>query len=257
MTWRAGKWLVSAGLLVLFPILLIWQMPAGWALNQLTQKRVSVQTQDVTGSVWNGRINRLVWRGIDLGKIDWRFNGLEQWSPPRGRWTFQGQNHDYRLGGHISISDGSRPELTAVTGSLPAAWVDLSSSLPFVFLAGRFEVDLAHLVLRDTLPVEADGAVLWTAAGLTGLVNESLGDVAFSVETVDQIIRFRIQSLGRPDIRIDGHGQLSGNNYSADLLARVDPQRNDMYELLSQMGTLQADGSILFALSGQLLPEGK
>jgi len=256
MTVRVGKWLVSAGLLVLFLILLIWKMPAGWALNQLIQNRSSVQTQDVTGSIWNGTISRLVWRGIDLGKIDWHFNGLEQWSPPRSQWIFQGQHHDYTLGGQISVSDGSRPVLTAVTGSLPAAWVDLSSSLPFVFLTGRFEVDLARLALRDTLPVEADGAVLWTAAGLTGLVNESLGDVAFSVETVDQVIHYRIQSLGQPDIRVDGHGRLSGNIYSLDLLARVVPQRNDIHELLSQMGTLQADGSILFALSGQLLPEG-
>ena len=80
--------------------------------------------------------------------------------------------------------------------------------------------------------------------------------MALHVETVDHIIHFRIQSLGQPDIRLDGNGQLSGNNYSVDLLARVVPRRNDVHELLSQMGTLQADGSILFALSGQILPEG-
>ena len=147
--------------------------------------------------------------------------------------------------------------MTAVSGSLPAAWVDLSSSLPFVFLDGRFEVDLARLAIRDKLPVDADGAVLWADAGLTGLINEPLGDVALSVETVDGVISFRIQSLGQADIRIEGNGRLSGNDYDLDLLARVAPHRDDVLALLSKTGTPQADGSILMGFSGKLLPEEK
>jgi hypothetical protein len=253
---RTRQWGLIALFLILVPLLLLWQLPSAWLLDRVLPENSPFRVQNAGGSVWNGHINRLVWRGIDLGRVNWHFDGLETWSPPRSRWVFKGQNHNYHLDGRVSVSDGSAPALSSVSGVLPAVWVDLSQSLPFVFLDGDFEVDFERLDVRDGLPVHADGAVLWTAAGLKGVINENLGDIAMNVETRDQVMHVTIQSLDQVDVRIEGSGQLSGNEYTLDVVVGVAPHRQDVMAILSTMGTLQPDGSILLRLTGQFLAEG-
>ena len=256
---RKRKWLIIGGLPLLLLVFLAWQLPAGWALKAARSGNPDLSWSSATGSAWRGEAENVYWQGLALGRINWRMRGLENPAELLTNWEIRGESTQYHLDGRISVAGGELRQLAGLRASLPAAWVDLSHAVPFVYLTGTLHLDLETMDLRDGLPVRGRGKVRWLDAGLGGLVSESLGDIEIDITPpaagVDDALLLSLESLRQADIGIGGSGSLQGNQYQLRISLSISPDRADLLELIGPFGQVRQDGTIDFQWRGKLLPE--
>lgn len=247
---------VALGLLFLLLItgLVIWQFPAALVLQ--FSKQPELNYGEVSGSVWDGHMEKAVWKGLLLGDVEWQFTGMDSFSPARSRWHVKNKGQQHQLSFDAALEGQALQELHDLHGNLPATWVDLSHSLPLVYLSGLFELNLQQVVMQQQLPVVIDGYIDWQNAGLSGLLNTAIGNLRIDLETpYSGLIEARFSSAPDSAVKFTGQGVLQDNEYRIALNANA-PGREDLQELLSKLGRTQADGSVLIRFSGHLLPQG-
>jgi hypothetical protein len=256
---RKRKWLIAGGLLALLFVFVAWQVPAGLALQVARSGNPGFSFSSSSGSAWRGRAENVYWQGLALGHVEWRLQGLEDWSGLLTNWDIRGESTQYHLHGRVSVAGGELRQLTDLQASLPAAWVDLGDAMPFVYLTGTLELDLESLSLRNGLPTQGRGRIRWLEAGLGGLVNEALGDIQIDIEppagVPDDTLLLEFRSLQQTGIGVAGNGRLQGNDYDVNLSLSVPPDRVDLFELIGPFGQVRDDGTIDFQWRGKLFPE--
>lgn len=206
--------LAAALVLVLF---LLGRAPASLISGFLPAGQVSLQ--GVEGTLWRGSAASAALRlgagQLRLGALQWR---LSPWSvllaSPRvaleSRW---GNQHlealvTYGGAGDLAVSD--------LDASMPASLV--REFLPLE-LTGNVSVLARRLVLRDGLPVAADGRLVWQYAGWVspqGL--RSLGRYALDIRQADGEELVGLVSTLDGDLRAEGRVALAQRDYDVDVL---------------------------------------
>lgn len=150
----------------------------------------------VSGTVWNGRITEVAWRGVPLGELRWR---------ARPSALLRG-----RLGAHLQLlrSDGSvqgeayaglggRIDLRNLSGELPIeAFAAFPSGLPRGW-RGRLRGEVAELELQGGLPSAARGTI--EVLDLIGPPPRSFPSGSYSVEMPHPSVQ---SAAGELDARI-------------------------------------------------------
>ena len=246
-----GRWLAGALALVVLLVLLASSAPAHLLLRVLENTPVTAQA--LQGTIWQGRAGRVLVATdaglLHLGEVSW---SLRPWSllalAPRlqvgSRWGGQ------RLQAELQIRGRSDITLETLDASFDAA---LLRHLAPVALQGVVSLQATQLRLRDGLPVETEGRLLWQQAAWDaprGVL--SLGSYVVEVsQPRGGDLTGTVLTLEGP-VRATGQLQLARSSYSIAVLiahdGRWDPQ---LQEALSLLARPVAEGYDL-RLEGQL-----
>jgi len=221
--------LLLACLLVTAPARIIgWILPPG-----------QVVMQGFSGTLWQGKASRVLVLTpagyVHLGALDWR---LDPWSllllAPRIKLESTWGNQ--ALATSLVLRGGADLDLYDLDAAIPA---DLLQQFMPVSLAGLFSLQLNPLKLREGLPVEAAGRLVWQQASWnspTGPV--PLGSYAIDLSQapgaamVGDVITLAGEVLAR------GSVQLGGRAYGVDITVEgeggLDPRLQQALALLAQ-----------------------
>ena len=246
------KIFVFVGLLLLLAGVAAWKMPAAWVLSQVNWSRQDIHYARITGSLWQGSVEQLVRKDLLLGDIKWDFMTVDGISPPATTWRLDGKGLDYEMSAFVDFEGREAKGLKYVQGHVPAAWVDLSKTANLLSLTGRLELDLDHAALSGYAGRNASGTIRWVDAGLSGLVEESLGAVLIELSNEKGFTIADIQSEEPADILISGEVRFNAVQYKTNLILKTTPEKQYVVEELAHLGTVLPDGSLELTLSGNM-----
>lgn len=246
------KLFVFAGLILLVAGVVVWKIPAAWVLSQVNWSNHDVYYARITGTLWQGGIEQFVRNDVVLGDIKWDFMTVNGLAPPSTTWRVEGKGLDYDMHAFVDFEGQQAMQLRYVQGQIPAAWVDLSNAAPLVFLTGRFEMDLDRTALTGHIGRLASGTIRWTDAGLSGLVEESLGTVLLRLSSEKGFTLADIQSDEGSEIMISGDIRFNAAQYRTNLILQATEEKHYVIEELAHLGTVREDGSLELALSGNM-----
>jgi general secretion pathway protein N len=238
---------VFAGLLVFIGVLVV-TFPARVAYRWFAPPDLSLS--GISGSIWRGSASEGMAGGAYIRDITWRLK-------PAGL-----------LGGKLAFETTSRPASGSMDTELA---VGLDGSLTLSNLAGRVPLDLVHqafqragvsgdlsmqfetLVIRNGLPVEANGTVTVASLFSPALSAGVLGDYRARFETADGVITGAVDDLSGA---LDVNGTvtiLPDRTYSlvGDVASRPGAPPS-IEQQLRVLGSPDARGFRQFRFEGQL-----
>lgn len=243
---------IAIGMILLLAGIIIWKAPADWLLSRANLSQHDIQYAGASGTMWNGIAQNIKWHDLLLGDIEWDFMTIDQLSPPFTTWQLKGKGPDYRMSLLADVERKSLRRLRFVNGELPAGWVDLSKTVPLLFLDGRLKVNLDYLELKWGSRGLAAGSVQWADAAFTGLLEEQLGDIIINIEWVNGVTRVDFHTTRGRNIIIEGEASLTARRYNVTLKLNTTEKKRYVIEQLAHLGKIQADGSLHIELSGKM-----
>jgi hypothetical protein len=234
---RSQRTLAGGGLVLLLVTSLLATVPArvlGWLLPA-----EQISMQGFSGTVWNGEASRCLVKTpagyLHLGVVSWRLQPLSLllFAPHISlKSVWGGQTLDAEL-----IWRGADElELRELEANIPAGL--LRQFVP-VSLAGLFSVQLGHLHLRDGVPVEGNGRLVWqqgawdAPGGPVGLGSYALD---FSQQSGAALIGDVITLSGPVDA--EGVVQLQDRTYNIDISVQspggLDPRLQQALSLMAK-----------------------
>jgi len=178
----AGVAALVAGLVIAFPARIAWQWLAP----------ADVALQGISGSIWNGRAREAGAGGLYLTDVRWRFRPLAVFAG-RIEYAVSAAPVAGFVEADLSLRAGGTTGLENVTASLPIAALG-----PFIEVAGldgKIDLEIARLLIRDGLPVDAEGTVTLSGLVIRPLAPSVLGDYRATVETVEGVIRGDVEDF--------------------------------------------------------------
>ena len=242
------RWLwILAALAIVFGIMLA-TFPARLALSALLPDTAALQLEDVSGSIWNGRAGRVMYRGEEQGRLAWR---LHAGSLLLGRiqTSIDLVGNDLEAVATIGRR-GEQVRIGAAHLTLPARRFDPVLDIPTLQLTGTIRIDIEELELQNRVPTALKGSATWRDAGVIGEEQASFGTLGanfgalpgggFGGELADQ---------GGP-LALDGHFRTTILGYEAEAILRARDDNPQVTRALSRIGQVQPDGSVLFRVQG-------
>ncbi|CAG9298374.1 type II secretion system protein N [Celerinatantimonas diazotrophica] len=231
--------------LLVYVATLFFNMPGAVVVRQL--KLPGVQLLGVQGSLYQGQIAQVMWRGQSLGKLHWQ---LAPWALLKGRVNEQ-VSVDGRLSGsldlyqsmfskgvnnlHLTFSGQSLSELT---------------SLP-VKIQGQFKVTVSKWALSGRRCQRLNGQIHWLQPQLSTLLGRlNLSPIQLEMSCSKGHYVAKVNHQGAMLV-LQGNAQLSGARWQVDLQARPTehfPKR--LRVLLDPLGAPSPDGFYSFRTTG-------
>lgn len=248
---RASRLIVAAVTLVAI-FMLVASAPARLLPRFLDGAPVALS--GLRGTLWSGMAARArldtAAGSFHLGGTRWRLEPLSllSFTP---RIALESQWGQQRLAMRVNRTAGG-VELRDLTASVDARLV--RQLLP-VELRGRAEANLERLELRGSIPVHAEGRVVWQdAAWLTLDGPRALGSYVALVDTsAESGISAAVETLAGP-LQVEGGFTLLGERYSVH--ARLGPAQTmdvDLQQALALIAVPEQNGYLL-RLDGTLTP---
>ena len=248
---RKILWLVVA--LLLSAAVLLWWLPARWAVPLLQPSLHGLRLQQMAGTLWDGRAGQvLTSNGKELGRLQWRLSrralvGRTDLQIDLDGPTFGLRGHMNNLpGGQVSWHDvQAHADLSALA--------DPRLHLPQGQVQGELQIHLESAVLQGGWPLAMQSEWQWRPAALrtkTGVV--ALGGLHGKLDADEGVIRAQWQDDGTGPLRTDGELQLSplGWRLAAELQARGDDPA--LRQWLATLGKPAADGTLHLERRGGL-----
>ena len=246
------KIFVFVGLILLVAGVVAWKTPAAWVMSQVNRPSQDVQYARVTGTLWKGGVEQLVWHDLMLGDVQWGFLTFNDPAKIATTWKVDGKGLDYEMSAFVDFEGQKANGMRFVQGFFPAAWIDLSKVVPLVLLTGRLDLDLDRAALSGYTGRLASGTIRWNDAGLSGLVEESLGSVIIQLSSQGGFTVADIQSEVPAEIMISGDLRFNADQYKTDLVLTAAPEKQYVVQELAHLGTVLPDGSLELTLSGKM-----
>jgi hypothetical protein len=232
-------------------LILIATFPVARLGSALERQVDGLDLRAITGSVFSGHAGQLLWQGNDLGAVDWRLQPLR---------LLLGAA-EYRLDLTNVQASGSTRLGKTLTGKVYGRALDLSlvpesllnrfSPVP-VSAGGKLSVRLDRFVPAGKVPTEVQGMLSWRDAILKEPLELPLGDIEFSLNSVDDALVATLTQGGvlgaSGDITVSDKGR-----YAVDLLLQPDATVNsESLDLLEMVARKQPGGKYRLTASGSL-----
>jgi hypothetical protein len=197
-------------------LILLATFPVARLAGTLERQVNDLDLYAITGSIFSGHAGRLVWAGNDLGAAEWRLQPL--------RLLLGAAEYRLELQ-HPQASGSTRLGMT-LAGKVygreldlrlaPESMINRFSPVP-VLAGGELSVQLEHFVPAGKVPVEVEGMLSWRAAIISEPLEMPLGDIEFSLNSVDDALVATVTQGGTlgasGDITVSDNGR-----YAVDLL---------------------------------------
>lgn len=248
---RAAKFIALAviiyltGLVTLFPASLAirWFMPAtpGLVLGA------------AEGTVWNGRVSSVEYRGWNIGAADWSLQPLSLLSLAVAADVQLERSGQGPLSASVRMTTDGRIEIRNLQGGITLADLSRAKLMPANIAGGDVILNLQQLDVHEGRPVAANGR-----AGLAGLTSALLPGVALGsyegkIETTDAGIIATFSEVDAP-LRVAGQAQI-GPDGRYSVSGNITPSAETPDALRRGLGLLgqpDASGRYSFSFSGQL-----
>jgi len=233
---RNPRLIGAAALALLFVATLVLTAPA--RLLYLAVPGDQLLLRGLSGTVWRGSASGVLLRMpegyLQLGAARWwlRPVSLLLLAPHlslHSEWGSQAISADLILRGQRDLDVRNLDARAAAT---------LLEHFAPVALAGEFELQAAHLELRDGLPYSAEGRLLWKGAGWRspqGAVPLGMFALDFA-QAPGEALLGNVVTLSGP-LTASGTVKLSGRHYEVDILLGseqpLDPQLRNMLSLIA------------------------
>ena len=241
---------IAIGVAAYFLILLA-TFPAARFAGTLEQQVDGLKLRAVTGSVFSGHAGRLAWQGNDLGAAEWRLQPLQ---------LLLGAA-EYRLElKHPQASGSTRLGMTLLGNVYgrelelqlaPESIINRFVPLP-VSTGGELTVRLERFVPSGKVPAGVQGVLAWRAASIRDPLELPLGDIEFSLNSVDDDLVATVTQGGTlgatGDITVSDNGR-----YAVELLLAPDAALdNETLGLLETVARKKPGGKYQLTASGSL-----
>lgn len=236
---------------------LAWRIPAGWAASLVQARIPELSWSGVDGTIWNGQVEGLTWRGMQLGRATWRFDGVSDWGRRETAWQLHSESVQHAIDGRLTVTPRQLRRAENLSGHFPAAWADLGHRFPQLTLDGVIALDFEHVDLDGLLPGSIAGRVTWSDAGLSGSVHEPLGALELRISPEpggpQGANRFAFNSLQPADLWMEGEGRFQSNDYEIEMRLTINPFRQDMLQFFEPLGETGPDGRMWLRWQGSFL----
>ncbi len=241
--------------LLLYGVALVVQMPAGFALERLQpllqQQKVPLQLQEVSGTLWSGRSEKVFYKKQPLGSVEWQFKPASLLLLQLGiewRWQPQAKSH---LEGQTTLTLDRLLTSREIRGQLEMT--DLTRFVPFMplVLNGQVGVDIPHLSTTVNDLQQLEGEVRWSNANTNVPTAISFGTVKMTLTTPElTVVQAKLDNSGG-DMQLKGEAKFNAaKQLSWQLAAQIRPNAPDtLRNTLPLLKRPDPDGQ--FRFSGQ------
>ena len=246
------KSLAGLGVLILIVGLLVWFLPASWALPWIEPQLHGLRLQQVQGQLWDGRAGQVLnAQGNPVGQLQWRLSRRALLGQVQLQLDFQGP-HLMFSGAMQRLPDNQvqwrdvsmRGELAAL---LPR--VALPQGQPL----GELQIVADQALLQGGWPLQMDGRAQWLHAVMrTRSGDVSLGDLQWQAQAQGGVIEVQLHDEGRGPLQADGQLQMSPLGWQLDAKLRARQTDPALRHWLAGLGQPDADGGVHIQRSGGL-----
>jgi general secretion pathway protein N len=246
-----AAWLAIA-LLLSCIALLVWFLPARWALPFVQERLHGVSLGLVHGSVWDGAADQVQGRdGRTLGRLQWRLARSALWGKLDLQLEFTGAALTAR--GHLQRDPQGRPLWTDVAVQVGvAAWAP-RLDWPLGEPQGTLAVRLRRALLQGGWPVELEGDARWMGATMQARAGSIvLGNLETDLSAANGVMHGQLSDDGRGPLHVDGQWQASPLGWRLDALLRPRTGDQALRTWLAHLGPPDPDGSVRLHRRGGL-----
>lgn len=245
------KILAALAVLLLAVALVLWWLPARWAMPLLQPSLHDLRLQEVGGTLWDGRAGQVISpQGRVLGRVQWQLSHRALFGQVDMQLDFAGPQFGISArmrklpAGQVDVSDlQAHAELSALT--------DPRLRWPLGQPRGAFVLDARHALLQSGWPLELQADWQWRQAAMYVKNGDvALGDLHGLLVAQGGVIHAQWQDDGQGPLRTTGSLELSLLGWRLD--AELQPRRDDtaLQRWLAALGRPDADGTIHIARSG-------
>lgn len=238
-------WLLAVSALLVYSATLVLNMPSAVVVRQLNLPGVALL--GVQGSLYQGQIAQVIWRGQPLGKLHWQ---LKPWALLRGHIK-EKVHVDGVLSGSFELyqsmlSNGVKNVNLTFSGKALSDF----TAMP-VQMQGQFKMNILKLALSGNRCQRLNGHIHWLHPQLStlfGRLNLSTIHVEMSCSKGLYIAKVNHQGA---KLVLQGKAQFSGSRWRVDLQARPTerfPRR--LRVLFEPLGSPSPNGFYSFRTTG-------
>lgn len=233
-----------AGLVALFP--------ASLAVRWFVPDMPGVTLGAADGTVWNGHIAGISYRGWNIGAAEWSLEPLALFGLAIGADVLIERPGRGPVAANVRITP-SDIEFTALRGAVTLEELGRAGMLPANVASGEVILNLEQLVVRNDLPVAADGVLGLTDLRSALLPGVALGSYEADVETTESGISATFSEIeapldiaGQAEVKPDGSYTVSGT------ITPTPETPESLRRGLALLGQPDASGRYEFGFSGRL-----
>lgn len=237
-------------LLAVVVVIALVRFPARLAVGLALPENGPVQLDAVSGSIWHGQAGRVLYRGEDLGRLNWRVHPAALLQREIDvSLTLQGAQLDgaarvRRSGEHVRLSQGHF--------TVPATRLEPLLDVPALHLTGQLAIELDELELQQRVPTALKGRARWLDAGVTGAEQADFGTLAASFGALPKGgFGGEINDEGGPLV-VEGYFNTTLFGYEAEAILQARDGNPQVSRALRHIGQPEADGSVVYRLKGGL-----
>lgn len=246
------KYLLALAALLLLLGLLIWFLPARWAVPWIEPHLHGLRLTQVHGTLWQGRSDQVLSRGGQpVGTARWQLSRQSLLGKPGLQLDFVGPWLSFS--GFITQLADQKIDVREVRLRADIERLELTTGSPLGEPRGSLTVHVRHALLQAGWPMELDLKAQWTGAAVQ-MVDGSLalGVLVLQAQSHSGIIQAAMHDIDNGPLAATGNVQFSplGWRLDATLSSRqTDPR---LRRWLAQFGPAAADGRVHIQQSGGL-----
>jgi general secretion pathway protein N len=245
------RWLVGLVVGVLALAVLVWFLPASWALPWLQAQRRGWHLDDVSGTLWQGRAGQVsLANGTPLGSLDWTLSHRALLGDIR--MGFDLRQPQLQLQAHVHRISPTQIELHDVSLHMNMALLD-----PQPWLRGQpqgqLDLQIPQAQLQGNWPMQLDAHGTWSHAAVqTPQGKLPLGALSLAITGESGVIQGTLSDDGKGPLQTAGRLSLSPLGW--DLQLRLIPRSDNpaLMSWLRSLGPLKADGTLELRYRGGL-----
>ncbi|MHB1271654.1 MAG: type II secretion system protein N [Rhodanobacter sp.] len=236
--------LIGIGVLVLAVALLLWFLPARWALPWAGPQLHGLRLRQVHGLLWEGRADQvLATDGRQLGQLHWQLSRRLLLGKLQSQLDFKGPQVDFS-GTMRRLSDG-RIAWHKVSVRIDLAALGPRAVSPLGQPRGELQLTIEHALLQGGWPLQLQAhaqcrhAVMRTRDG-----DVALGDLDADAQAHSGVIEAQLHDDGHGPLQVDGTLQLSPLGWRVDATLRPRQTDPSLRRWLTGLGSPDADGAV-------------
>ena len=245
------RWLAILAIVLLLLGVLVWFIPASWALPLLQSRLRGVRFEGLSGSLWEGRAEQVsIGNGPPLGSLTWTLSRRALLGDVRmGVYLHQPQlqltAQLHRDGAsQMDVRDATLHMNMTMLGAQP--WIRGQPQ-------GQLDLQVPQARLQGIWPMQLDATGNWSQASIrTEQGDIPLGTLMLTVNGESGAIRGTLNDDGSSAVQTSGRLSLSPLGW--DLQFRLVPRNGDPAVMgwLRSLGTPAADGTLELRYRGGL-----
>ncbi len=234
-----------------FLLAAIWQLPLSFAKPYAEKMIDGLKLEEVSGTIWNGKSQRLTANNIYLGKANWKVDPIKSLKSFSLKSTFSIKSDDITASGFAGLTPTKQLILDDTTFQISANY--LNKLQKQAVLAGDISGKLKHAVLDELNLPEIDGNIDWKEASVTSpLLKLPAGDYHSVITPNDAGLKILLSSTDAP---AELNGEITLNKewiYQTDI--NIKAKEKGLAAMLGLVGKKLSDGSVQVKKKGDLKP---